>query len=191
MLLGGALAALSGLVQAWMTITGRYLFVSGGADPRKPVVDLPQLLQAEVREGHSMFLEDVPAALRVLAATPSLLAATTFLVAAFLLARVIRSIAAGEAFGARVRSSLTWLSATLLVGGLLQGAVDTAAGAALWNWFPRATDLGGSHELAIAGLGLDAPHWPVMIVVLGLVASVMALAFRQGARLQAETDGLV
>ena len=32
-LLGGALAALSGLVQAWMTITGRYLFVSGGADP--------------------------------------------------------------------------------------------------------------------------------------------------------------
>ncbi|WP_030150769.1 DUF2975 domain-containing protein [Oerskovia turbata] len=190
-LLLGALAALSELVQAWMTITGRYLYTSGGAEPRKPVVDLPQLLQAEVREGYTMFLDDVPAALRVLAATPALLAAITYLIASVLLARAIRSIAAGDAFGRRVRSTLTWLSATLLVGGLLQGAVDSAAGAALWSWFPRATDLGGTHELAIAGLGLDVPHWPVMIVVLGLVTSALTVAFQQGARLQEETDGLV
>jgi hypothetical protein len=174
-----------------MVLTGRYLWVSPDLSPRKPLADLPQLLQADVREGSSMMLDDVPTLLRVLSAAPALIAAVTAVVAALLVARVIRAIASGQPFAARSIRALAGASAVLVVGGLAQGIVDTAATAALTSWITSATEAGGPFEHAVEALGVDLPHWPVMIIVVGLVTSALTVAFRQGALLQAETDGLV
>lgn len=187
----GALASLSVLLQALMTVTGRYLFTWGGADQRKPLVDLPQLLQADIRDGYSMFLEDLPAWLRMLGASPLLLHAVIVAAAVALVVRLCRRIASGDPFGRSARGTLTRLSLVLIVGGVAQGILDTIAVGVATNWISSRmfTSLGG--DFAVQGLGTDLPNFPIMLIVLGIITAALAVAFREGARLREEMAGVV
>jgi hypothetical protein len=176
-----------------MTVTGRYLWAGNGADPRKPLADLPQLIQAEIREGHSRFLEDIPVWLRVLCAMPSVAYAATLILGAVLVARILRTIARGDAFAVQVRRTLVALSLTLVGGGLVAGLLDTAALGTVIGLSSGATLDDGSpfDPMVVSVLGTDLPHWPIMLIVLGVVASALTLAFREGARLREELVGVV
>lgn len=191
-LVAAGLAASGSLLQAWMTVTGRFLWTGGGADPRQPIEFLPQLLQADVREGFSFYLEDLPVWLRAAAAGPALIYAITVTLAAVLVARMLRTIASGDAFGPGVRRPLGGLSLTLLGGGVLHGLADTAAWWLLLRNLPRLSEeRGEGYSSALQGIGYDLPDWPVMLIVLGLIAAALTIAFRQGARLREEMAGVI
>src|SRR5690625_803663 len=106
-LVAGGLVALSKLGLARTTLTGQYLWTDGAADPRLPLDRLPQVNQAEIRDGYSFYLEDLPGWLRALSAAPALLYAITIALAAVLITRMLRLIAVGDAFGTGVRRILT------------------------------------------------------------------------------------
>jgi hypothetical protein len=163
------------------------LFTSGGAEGRLTVADLPQLLQAESRAGDVIYLTDLPLALRWLCASPELLAGLTLAAAGYLTARVLIAIATGRPFAARVRRHLAALSAVLLIGGIGQGALDTWAGRVLFHIDDHVPGFVSTYS----GLGTDVPHWPMTLIVVGLVAAALRLAFTEGARLQAEMADVI
>src|SRR5688572_23170619 len=68
LLTAGTLALAYGLVQMWCSgIIGRTLLILGEGDPRLLAESLPQLLQLVPRDGVTLYLEDLPAWVRVLA----------------------------------------------------------------------------------------------------------------------------
>lgn len=191
-LVAAAVGALWRLVQVWGILTAQYLWAGGDLDPRLPVESLPQLLQADVRDGHSFYLEDLPLWLRAASALPALVYAITIVLAAILVARMLRTIACGDAFGSGVRRTLAGLSVILIGGGILHGLADTVA---VWllrqNLFRFSQEHGADDAPALRGVGLDLPDWPIMLIVLGLIAAALTIAFRQGARLREEMAGVI
>ena len=81
----GGIAVIRNLTTAVQILTGRFLYYFGSGDPRLPLVQLPQLLQADVRPGHTYTVADLAPGLRVLCASPSVVAAGTIAVAVVLL----------------------------------------------------------------------------------------------------------
>ncbi|MBI9113778.1 hypothetical protein [Sanguibacter suaedae] len=191
-LVAGGLALAYGLVRMWtLGITGRYLVVFGEGDPRLTLDALPQLLQLTSRDGDTLPLEHLPAGLRVLAASPELTSGIVAFVAALLVVVLVRAIARGDAFGRRPRRALAGLGAVLLGGGVLQGLLDTAAVAAVVSATRSGALRTPEFERVYMGTGIDVPHWPVQTIIVGAVALVLLLAFRAGADLQEETQGVV
>lgn len=186
-------------MQVGTIVTGRSLFTFGGADSRLPLVHLPQLQQAELDSGESGTLADLDLSMRLFGASPLFVQAVIFLVAVVALGRIVSGIARAEPFNSVVQSNWKLLSLTLLGGGLLQALLSTAA----WTYFisriglhfgmgsvsleTRAEFL-GAHYSAIGG---PFPQWPWMIIIAGLVALALTAAFRSGAKLEREADGVV
>lgn len=193
------LTVLASLVRAITIITGRTLFAFGGADGRLPLVYLPQLLQADLREGATGTLTDAALSLRLLGAVPSLVEVAVIAVAAVALLRVVKGVSRAEPFGATVLANWRLLTLALLGGGILQGLADTVAnvylsssiglllGAGRVTPEQRLEFLGGDYS----GIGVNLPQWPLAIIVAGLVALALDAAFRAGARLERDVDGVV
>lgn len=178
----GGIAVIGNLATAVAIVTGRSLFTFGGADPQLPLTSLPQLLQADVRPGHTYTVTDLAPGLRVLCASPSIVAAGTIAVAVVLLVGVLNRIAAGRAFDPPVRRRLALLSAVLIGGGLLQGLLDTAAIAAV---------VASVDQEAISGIGTTPPDWPWTLIVVGVAVTALGAAFTEGARLKEDAVGVV
>ncbi|PPH43116.1 hypothetical protein C5D09_15135 [Rathayibacter sp. AY1C9] len=199
LLIVAVFSVLTALLQTWTVTTGRTLLVFGGADGRLPLRSLPQLLQAEPREGTAPTLADAALSLRLLGALPSLLQAVTIVLAAVFLLRVLRGIAAGRPFDPFVLANWRRLSLALLIGGVAQGLADTAAGLYLSSGIGllfaagRVTDeqrdafLGGDYQ----AIGTNLPQWPVPVLLAGVVALALTAAFRAGAKLERDVDGVV
>ncbi|MBF4620843.1 hypothetical protein [Clavibacter sp. VKM Ac-2542] len=186
------------------TATGRYLFVGGDTDPRLPLADLPQIADAVPAAGADGTLADADLLLRILGALPSLIHGVTVVFAVAWLLRALRGIAQGEPFHAFVVANWRRLAITLLVGGALQGIADVlaqahlAAGLGLGATFgalgtfsagqPAGSEfLGGDYD-SISSTGAA---WPLELLLAGLVALALTAAFRAGARLAEDADGVV
>jgi len=190
---------LTDLIQVVTIITGRTLFSFGGADPRLPLSYLPQLLQADLHDEATGTLAEASILLRIVCALPSLIHAVTIVLATIYLLRALRGIAQAQPFHPVVLTSWRHLSIVLLVGGLVQALVDTIAvvylstGVGLlygtWNEGPDGQEnfLGGDYQ----GISIDLPQWPFTIIIAGLVALALTAAFRAGARLEKDADGVV
>lgn len=183
------LALLGSLTSFVTVLTGRVLFASGGAEQRLPLTSLPQVVQAELQEGYTGFLTDVPLWLRLFCASPLVVEAVMIAAAGLLVARILRSIGSGDPFGPQVISALRRVAVVLLAGGFLQGILDLAAGRVLWNVSTDFTTVNIFDRYAV--LNYAGPQWPWLLILLGVIAAALAVAFRQGARLQEETVGIV
>lgn len=114
------------------------------------------------------------------------------LAAAFLITRALRRIAEGRPFSPIVRRSLATLSLILIAGGLTYGVLDTLAGRAIF-------DVGSSFTQGVRfPLGADyvvtstnMPRWPFFMISSGVVGVALSTAFKAGARLEEEADGVV
>lgn len=198
-----AFAVLGSFTAGLTTILGRTLFAFGGADPRLPLERLPILLQADLREGATGTLADADPLLRVLSGVPLLIEAVTVVLAARLLLVVLGRVSRRDPFGAAALLGWRRLTGTLLIGGVLAGLISTAAftylNVALGSWpfgigagldfssEERNDFLGGDYQ----GIGIDFPQWPVSLIVAGLVALALTTAFRTGARLERDVDGVI
>ncbi|MHA7142943.1 MULTISPECIES: DUF2975 domain-containing protein [unclassified Arthrobacter] len=186
------LAAIGSALEVFSVIGGRVLLAFGGAEPRLPLTAMPQIVEATLREGTTGYLVDAPFWLRVLGATPAMLYILIALVAALLITRVLRGIAASQPFSSKVRRSLTVLSLVFIIGGVLYGVLDTIAGRTIFevssifgqgDQFPLGADY--------AGLAVDLPRWPFFMIITGVVSLALSAAFKAGARLEEEADGVV
>lgn len=189
----GTVALAHGLAQMWCSgITGRNLLTLGGGDPRLLAESLPQLLQLELRDGVTLYIEDLPVWVRVLSLSPALVAGVVAFVASLFVVRLVRAIAGGEAFGPQPRRALAVAGLVCFGGGLIQGVLDTAAVAgilSLTRSTPRAD--GAALPDLYQTMSLDVPHWPVQTILVGAVGCILLLAFRAGADLQEEAAGVV
>jgi len=192
------LTLLNDISQVITISTGRVLFALGGADARLPLSHLPQLLQAELREGTQGTLADADLGLRLLAALPTLLHAVTVTAAAILLIGILYRVALGRPFSSGVLVRWRWLTTVLLVGGVLQSLADTGANLylsmhiGLLGGGPASREevaafLGGDYS----SIGTNVPQWPIPILLGGVIALALGVAFRAGAQLVEEADGVV
>lgn len=188
-----SLVVVADLVQAVALASGRVLVGAGGARPRLAPDGLLHLLTAGSGAG-TLTLVDVGPGSRLLLVAPSLLHATVTVTAVALLLQIVGSITAGRPFTARTVRAWHRLAGVLIGGGLAQIAVDVAAGTHLDGLLDQHL---GTDRLAAADQALQLGHDAAAVgagapvVVAGLVALALAVAFRAGARLEAETDGLV
>jgi hypothetical protein len=199
LLIVAAFTALSDVVQVITIVTGRVLFSFGDVDGRLPLSYLPQLLQADLRDGAAGTLADADLSLRLLCALPTAVHAATVVLGTVFLLRVLRGIALARPFDAYVLESWRRLSIAVLTGGLVQGLIDTAAstylntrigllfGTGLVNEQQQSAFLGGNYQ----AVGTNLPQWPVPVIIAGLIATALMAAFRAGARLEEDVDGVV
>lgn len=185
-------ALLNDLVRTITIVSGRVLFAIGGTDGRLPLASLPQLLQADLREGASGYLTDAPVWLRILCASPTVIHALTIALAAVLFVRILRSIAVAEPFTPEVVRNWIRISSVLIVGGIFQGLVDTVAGAVIFNLASLGAPAGENPLGAdYSVIGTDIPQWPFFMILLGVLVAAVATAFRTGARLKEDVIGVV
>lgn len=188
-----SLVVVADLVQALSLATGRVLVSTGGARPRLAPDGLLHLLTSGSGAG-TLTLVDVGPGSRLLLVAPSLLHAAVTVTAVALLLHVVGSISAGRPFTGRTVRAWQRLAGVLIGGGLAQIAVDVAAGThldALLDHHLGADRLAPADQALQLGHGATAVGAGAPVVVAGLVALALAVAFRAGARLEAETDGLV
>ncbi len=185
-------AAIGSALEVFVTIAGRVVLAFNGADPRLPLTSLPQINQAELREGAIGYLVDAPVWLRVLCATPAMLFILIVIAAAVLISRALHRIADGQPFSSIVRRSIAALSFILIGGGLLYGLLDTLAGGAIFSVASSFTEgvqfpLGADYVVTSTNI----PRWPFFMISSGVVGIALSKAFKAGARLEEEADGVV
>lgn len=179
-------SGLVALVAGWHALTGRIPISLGGASPWPTVETLPQILQAESRDGDQLRVIDLPAWIRALAYAPGVLSGASAAGAALFGLRVVRAVRRGTPFTPGSIRALLAAGTVLSLGGALQGLVDTAASAALIHYSGSPT-----WESMYSGIGVTGGIWPMGQIAVGLGLLALATAFREGARLQNETRGLV
>ena len=185
-------AVLANLIRLSVTLTGRFIFFFWEPDTRMPITALPQVQQADIAAGTDGYLTDVPSWIRVLCATPTITNTLTVLLAAIFVAGIIRKIAHGQPFDKKVIRNWKILGFILVIGGTIQGILDTVAGQSLMRaeGFP---DENGNFELGAEYviLVVNSPQWPILLMLLGVISAALAIAFRSGARLEIEVEGVV
>lgn len=188
------LAVMTNLTTFTTIVTGGWIIPLGpdaslgSASVPMPLDALPQISSAVLAPGESGTLRDVPVALRILCAIPQLLQAATVILAIITLGRIIAPISAGKAFSAVVVENWKKLSLVLIIGTVAAGVVDTAAVVSVI----AATANSTTHFTALyTGWGLNPPDFQPVLLALGLVSVVLGLAFRAGAQLRREVEGLV
>ncbi|QAY72723.1 hypothetical protein ET445_04575 [Agromyces protaetiae] len=196
----GVIAAFAILFDAlgiFSILTGLFFInaLAGDFESHQALSSLPQLLQADLREGATADLTDLGFGVRVLCALPTFVHLLTVLSATILVTRAIREIASGDPFTSRGIRAWAGLGVVLIVGGVLQGVLDTVAVRVL-STLARAMSFGddaGGWPLGgdYSAVGIDFPDWPWIFLALGVVAGTIAVAFREGARLKSEADGVV
>lgn len=172
--------------------TGHSLFAFGGADGRLPLTFLPQINQAALHTGTTGTLADADLGLRLLSAAPSLANAVIAVLAAFFLILILDNIATGHSFERPVLRLWKYLAIALLVGGGVQSILVFGAWAYLTIGITHTNSdrielLGGDYQV----LSTHLPDLPIALLLGGLISLALTLAFRAGARLEQEVDGIV
>jgi hypothetical protein len=186
-------AVLVDLVGLFIVLTGLFPInaLMGDTTSHQPLTALPQLIQADPSEGYTSDLTKVSLGLRLLSAAPILVNLGVVGVAGVLILRVIDGIREGAPFAPATLDHWRQLSVTLTVGGVVQTLAAVAAfvgfSAAMSDFESAVTNFGGK----FAGLGGGLPDVPWMLFLLGAVATALTMAFRQGAKLQEEAEGVV
>lgn len=136
-------------------------------------------------------LTDVDLKLRLLCASPVVVDLITVLLAAWLVTRIIDKIGAGASFTPDVPRAWRRLSTVLFTGGVTQGVLNAIALSAIQANPKSVLAPHAPAHASVTAVGFSTSGWPWMLLVLGVIAGAIAVAFRQGARLQEDVDGVV
>lgn len=186
----GVFVALWGLLSA-ASITWGWIWGTNVPNRPRELDSLPQLLQFEQDGDAMMTLLDLPVWVRMLCAAPGLVQALMLAGAAFLLMRVLVEIADGRSFGEAVQRSLGRIGMLLIVGSITVTALDVLA---IWRilvevWaFQEAVRESGGHLATAHGETFRILWLPL---ALGSVAFALRWAFKDGARLEKEAEGVI
>ncbi|GEN80030.1 hypothetical protein [Actinotalea fermentans] len=175
--------ALGAVIAAAVLAKGGALWTLGGADGDLDIVQMGLLDQVTPEPGLDPVLADIPLANRLLFAVAPLVTAASWLIAAVLVTRVLRGIAAGRPFGADVVRRLPRAAVALGAGALANLGADMVATIAL-TASPQVNDLYST----MASEGFD---FPGTTFVCAVIIGALGVAFRRGAVMERELAGLV
>jgi hypothetical protein len=169
------------------------LTVAGGSVPVSLVAEgartldmpgLPDGVSAAVADDAvSLEVSQLPTGLRLFTEASGVLAALAVGAGAWALAGVLRTVATGRPFDRRNATRLAGVAAAVLVGGVLAPVIDDVAGFAVLDHL----DLVGPDSPFV----LTLLHVDLLPLLLALVVVAAAEAFRRGAALADDVDGLV
>jgi hypothetical protein len=184
--------ALLDLVGLFSMVTGLVLVngLQGDASSHQRLTALPQILQADLCVGATGDLTTASIWLRLLSATPTLVNLVTVLLAGAVIVRIIGGIRAGLSFEPAMLRWWGRLSGTLIVGGLAQALASVGS-----LLFLSSTASLGVENSAFGGaycsISWSFPDIPWVLIMLGVIALALAMAFVRGAELQEEAEGVV
>jgi len=187
-------AAIGDLFGIFSITTGLVLINALGGDlaAHQSLTALPQILQADLAPGETGDLTDVDLRLRLLCALPTVINMVTIVLAGLLIAGIIARIQQGQPFSSAVQRGWQKLASVLGFGGILQTVAAVIAVAVLARLrASQGPNGGGAFGASYSGLGFNGPDVPWMLLLLGIIAGALALAFREGARLEEEVAGVV
>ena len=166
--------------------------LTGDLAAHQPLSALPQILQAELAPGATGDLTDLDLRVRLACALPTVINLAIIVLAGLLIAGIIGHIQQGQPFSSAVQRGWQKLASVLVFGGILQSVAATIAVAVLTTLrASQGPDGGGAFGASYAALGFNLPDVPWMFMLLGIIAGALALAFRDGARLEEEVVGVV
>jgi len=187
-------AAIGDLFGIFSITTGLVLINALGGDlaAHQSLTALPQILQADLAPGETGDLTDIDLRLRLLCALPTVINMVTIVLAGLLIAGIIARIQQGQPFSSAVQRGWQKLASVLGFGGILQTVAAVIAVAVLARLrASQGPNGGGAFGASYSGLGFNGPDVPWMLLLLGIIAGALALAFREGARLEEEVAGVV
>ncbi len=187
-------AAVFDLLGIFSITTGLFLInaLSGDLAAHQSLTALPQILQAELAPGANGDLTDVDLRLRLLCAVPTVINMVIIVLAGLLIAGIIARIQQGQPFSSRVQKGWQGLAFVLGIGGILQTVASVIAVTVLTTLrASQGPNGGGAFGASYSGLSFNGPDVPWMLMLLGIIAGALALAFREGARLEEEVAGVV
>ena len=145
---------------------------------------LPAGTEAHLDTGSAhLYVESLPAGLRLLTAAGTSAAALAVAAGAWLLFLVLRSVRSGRPFDRRNPGRLVGVATAVVLGGVLAPALDTGVAAVVLGRVGL-TDPGSPLSLVF----LEISFAPLLLAAIVLAA---AEAFRRGAALADDADGLV
>ncbi len=181
-----AVAAWYGL-RVFVILTGITPLSLRFADSWVPPTALPQIIQLQVAGEPQLSVLMIPLGVRLLSALALAVEAAAIVIALSATGRLLIEISTGRPFSSRVRSNLRLTAIALTAGSLLAWAVDFWAVIAVVSWWEEYTpalDAGG-------GVGARPPALPLALLICGLVAGSVRIAFAEGARLTEDAVGVV
>jgi len=154
---------------------------------RLPATHLPQILEATKNGGgYTVYLDELPLSVRLVGAAPGVAKAVVLVVAALLVARLLRGLGGSRPFGAATPRLLGQVGLALSAGGLLVGLLDHLAVRRAIAGVSDATGV-----ISLDGFQVATPSWPWLMIVTGVVVLALRATFREGSRLQDEVDSVV
>lgn len=188
-----AIAVDDSLARGAMAIAGRTLFVGEDTRGGLPLTWLPMIDAAQLAPGATGDLRDADVWLRIGAGSPLIIEAVTVAIAAVILLGILRSVARATPFSSAVVAGLRRLAIVLLSGGIAAGVLSTVANIYL---IINAGPVSGSARTAFLGanysdLTIGLPQWPIPLIIGGLIAVALLAAFRSGAQLVEDVDGVI
>lgn len=187
----GLFAAIWGVLGTAGIIWGKVWMINGPNFPRR-LDSLPQLLSFEQTGDATMNVLDLPLWVRALSAAPDLVQALMLAGAAFLLVKVLVEISDSRSFSDGVQRNLRRIAMVLVAGSITVTALDTLAiwriSVEVWAFIDRVHAAGGQTS---TGLGTDVPEILWLPLALGLVAFALGWAFRDGARMEKDAEGVI
>jgi hypothetical protein len=164
--------------------------IAGDLTVHASIDTLPQVSQF-LMDGDGGDLTTVDLRIRLLCASPVLVDLVTVLLAAGLVTRIINRIGAGDSFAPDVPRRWRQLSAVLFAGGILQGVLNTLAVSIIQADPQAVLAPRAAADVSVTAIGFGGSGWPWMLLVLAVIAGALAVAFRQGSRLQEDIDGVI
>lgn len=165
--------------------------ILGDRATHQPLTVLPQVLQAELAPGAAGDVTNVTLGFRLLCAAPYVLNVLIVVWAGVVFDRIIDDVGRGQPFSSAVQRAWQKLSGVLVWGGLAQTALSAVAVGIIYTNVQDGTNGRNLLGAEYSGLGLNGPDVPWMLIVLGIIAGALSIAFREGARLEDEVAGVV
>ncbi|PWJ47465.1 Protein of unknown function [Quadrisphaera granulorum] len=184
-----ALGALLVAASIWTALTGRAILSDGGLASYLTLDLLPQLQQADPRGDATIRIIDLQLWVRLLAYTPNVITGLVMVFSALTTTKILIAIAAARPFEPSTARRVHRLGLLMAGGGALAGLTDTVA--SFTFSITQAGDYDSGWHTAYEGLSFTAGDWPWTLIITGTVVTAAAAAFREGARLQHEADGVV
>lgn len=189
-----ALMVIADVIQAIALGTGRVLVRTGGTNPRASLDGLARLITSGSGGGAAEAVRGAGLVDRFLVLVPSLLHVAVVVLATILLLRIMHGVSAGEPFSASIRRCWQQLAVVLLCGGAAQMVVDLVVSFRLTeiiNHYFGVDRTPLAERILTTGIDFTPVSTNVPTIVAGLVALALTAAFRTGARLVEDADGLV
>lgn len=174
----------------------------GAALPLWPPLSLEYMGRSSPIENFILMVFDYPAGaawlwsrdlslgVRMLVMAPVIVQTLLIIALALLLVRLLADISRGKGFQAKAQRTLTAFSVMGIGGGLVQftvGIVAWQVGRGLWDPTP---ELDGGYQAALFN-AFPFPQWPLTLILIGIVAIALGVAFRVGAKFEQELEGVV